>query len=303
MKLKEEGRNGHVTPESPEVPARPWMLPGCEKEMTILANKISFGGRASSKCGKQPCTRAAQKTSWAWHQMRCCQASETSRQSGGAVGSGQLWGVPSAQAVTTASAGQRQAGQQAQSDASTSLTPSPGPLCFPHQAPAWEEEGERAATFPGPSHSVPSIVGFFFFFFLVSVSFSAGLILTGTQALHTLRLHDGNLISCLVSSTQPLLFLGNLSSFLNLLGATAGPECLKPLTSSLQNLLGIRWGHLCPFPWEGADLSQEVYFSTLLLEWDQVAFPWPWSLAKWTKSGHLIQLGQSWEYVALEDFG
>ena len=89
--------------------------------------------------------------------------------------------------------------------------------------------------FPEPSHSVPSIM--VFFFFLVSVSFSAGLMLTRTQALHTFRLNDGNLI-CLVSSSQALLFLGNHSS--KSIMSNSWPRVLKPLTSSLQNLLGIR---------------------------------------------------------------
>ena len=267
-----------------------------------LANKISVGGRASSKCGKRPCTRAARKTSWAWHQMRCWQASETSGQSGGAVGPHQLWGG----SISTGS-------DNSICWPKTSRTTSPvrcKHTALPHHQGLYAfltrrqlgRRKERAATFPGPSHSVPSIVGFFFFFYGLRFRLWGSnpyRDLSPTQAQTPWWKLD--LLLGFFHSTPPLS--GESLLFPKSIMSNSWPRVLKPLTSSLQNLLRIRWGHLCPFPWEGADLSQEVYFSTLLLEWDQVAFPWPWPLAKWTKSGHLIQLGQSWEYVALEDFG
>ena len=224
MKLEEQGRNGHVTPESP---AYPWMLPGCEKEMTILANNVSVGGRATSRCGKQPYTWAAQKTSWAWHQMRCCQASVSSWQSRGAVGPGQPWRGSTSTGSDNSIWGPKTS--RATSPVRRKHTAIPITRVFVLSSPGGHlgrKESARQLSL-GPSHSLclaswfPFCVFFFFFWPL----FPSLLVwsLPGPEPTH-IQTPWWHLI-CLVSSSQPLLFAGHWSSFLNLLRVTAGPEC------------------------------------------------------------------------------
>ena len=226
MKLEEQGRNGHVTPESP---AYPWMLPGCEKEMTILANNVSVGGRATSRCGKRPCTWAAQKTSWAWHQMRCCQASETSGQSRGAVVPGQPWLGSTSTGSDNSIWGPKTSRTTSPVRRKYTAIPHHQGLCAFLSRRRLGEEGESATTFPWAFPlSLPSVmvsVFFFFFFFFFWPLFPSLLVwsLPGPEPTH-IQTPWWHLI-CLVSSSQPLLFLGHWSSFLNLLRVTAGPEC------------------------------------------------------------------------------
>lgn len=124
MKLEEEGRNGHVTPESPAVPARPWMLPGCEKEMTNWPTRFLLGGGHPASAESDPVPPGLHgrplEPGIKWGADRPQRPQGSREVQWGLIS---FEGVPSAQAVTTASAGQRQAGQQAQSDASTLLSP------------------------------------------------------------------------------------------------------------------------------------------------------------------------------------
>ena len=220
-----------------------------------------LGGRATSRCGKRPYTWAAQKTSWAWHQMRCCQASETSGQSRGAVGPGQPWRGSTSTGSDNSIWGPKTS--RATSPVRCKHTAIPITRVFVLSSPGGHlgrKESARQLSL-GPSHSLCLASWFLFcafFLFLASVSFSAGLILTRARAYtHSDSVMAPDLLGFFQSAPplcRPLIL------FPKSVTSNSWPRMLKPLTSSLQNLLGIRWGHLCPFPCEGADLSQEVYF-------------------------------------------
>lgn len=136
------------------------MLPGCEKEMTILANNVSVAGAGNQQVWKATlylgCTedllslasnevllglrdlRAVKRCSGAWSALRGFHQHR--------------------------SEGQRQAGQQAQSRCKHTAVPRHQGLCAFLSRRRLGEEGESVATFPW-AFPLCLVSWFFFFFF------------------------------------------------------------------------------------------------------------------------------------------
>lgn len=129
------------------------------------------------------------------------------------------------------------------------------------------------------------------FFFLVSVSFSAGLALTRTPGPHTLKLPDGNLIQVQFQSTPPLS--GESLLFPKSVVNSSWPRVIRLLTPSLQNLLGSRrLGSLVSISLScQRDTSQQVSSQHSCWSGTRSHFHDPRPLANWTRGGHLTQPG------------